>query len=360
MNHNITLIFQPDHSTFQYHSFKMAKEAFMCLLFFSFLIICCSGTPVDFSYHERDHTAYSTSTLTTFKSQIQFLCFFCAKSNILSKRESLNKVHMRRILDETTKTSATTFPPTNPTSTTPITTLPDSPAIITVPSTNPVTVSPPNPFAMPGTVPSTPPPIPLTPTNPANSQVPVTNPGTAPITVPGTPPATTTNNPPSLGNTNAPTNTPGQGWCVAKTGVPQTTLQSALDYCCGMDSAACSQIQQGGSCYNPNSLQNHASVAFNSYYQKNQAPTSCDFGGAATLINTNPSSGSCIYTSSSASSTTTSSGTGISGSGAPASVVGSQSPPPDADFSHSVGLRPFNGCMVLLISLVTGKLSMRQ
>ncbi|OIW17463.1 hypothetical protein TanjilG_22575 [Lupinus angustifolius] len=269
---------------------------------------------------------------------------------------------MRRILDETTKTSTTTFPPTNPTSTTPITTLPDSPAIITVPSTSPVTVSPPNPVSMPGTVPSTPPSIPLTPTNPANSQVPVTNPGTAPITVPGTPPAATTNNPvssnpPSLGNTNAPNTTPGQGWCVAKTGVPQTTLQSALDYCCGMDSVACSQIQQGGSCYNPNSLQNHASVAFNSYYQKNPAPTSCDFGGAATLVNTNPSSGSCIYTSSSASSTTSSSGTGISGSGAPASVFGSQSPPPDADFSHSAGLKPFIGCMVLLISLVTGKIS---
>ncbi|OIW13472.1 hypothetical protein TanjilG_22263 [Lupinus angustifolius] len=216
---------------------------------------------------------------------------------------------MRRILDDTNST------PTTP--------------IITVPSTNSETV------------PSTTTSFPLSPTNPANSQV------TAPTPVLGTPPSssssTTTTVPPPSSTT---TTTPGQFWCVAKNGVPESTIQTALDYCCGMDSVACSQIQQGGNCYNPNSLQNHASVAFNSYYQKNPAPTSCDFGGVATLVNTNPSSGSCIYASSSG-------GAGISSSNGPNSGIGSQSPPPNgADTSHSVGLRPFISCMVLLISII--------
>lgn len=83
---------------------------------------------------------------------------------------------------------------------------------------------------------------------------------------------------------------------MAKTGASETALQSALDYACGVGGADCSTIQQGGSCYNPNSLQNHASFAFNSYYQKNPAPTSCDFGGTAALVNNNPSQ-SCLFNS---------------------------------------------------------------
>ncbi|CAL0311186.1 unnamed protein product [Lupinus luteus] len=294
----------------------MAKETYLCLLFLSFLIICCSSTMVGFSYHEREHTTSSVYTLTTFlkknkitQSHIKFFCFFCAKS-------IQRKVHMRRILDET-----------NPT---PIITPPNSPT---------------NPVAIPETVPSTTTPIPLTPTNPANTQVSVTNPVTAPTSVLGTPPSSSSSSTTTIPPPSTTTTTPGQFWCVAKNGISESTIQTALDYCCGMDSVACSQIQQGGTCYNPNSLQNHASVAFNSYYQKNPAPTSCDFGGVATLVNTNPSSGSCVYPSSS--------GAGTSSSNGPNSGFGSQSPPPNgADTSHSIGLRPFIGCMVLLISII--------
>jgi hypothetical protein len=201
--------------------------------------------------------------------------------------------------------------PTNPGSTPPVVTLlPDTPTptIVTVPATNPVTVTPTNPVSTPLPFPNTTP-VNVPPTNPSvNPPPPITNPVTtpAPITVPGAQPVTNpvTTYPAPAGNvpvtapvtnpvappatTNAPA-IPGQSWCVARSEVMDTALQSALDYACGMGGADCSQIQQGGNCYNPNSLQNHASYAFNSYYQKNPVATSCDFGGTATTVNVNPS-----------------------------------------------------------------------
>ncbi|KAK7269468.1 hypothetical protein RIF29_22195 [Crotalaria pallida] len=349
--------------------------------------------------------------------------------------------HLRRILDDTTTNPPNTVFPTNPpptTTTTPIITPPDRPTIITVPSTtNPVTISPTNPAAMPVTV-SPAAPVPLTPTNPANNSpvVPVSNPATTtptppvqPVTNPVAPnPPTSMSSvpvinpqPPPANTNNPPSTQGGQSWCVAKTGAPQTALQSALDYACG-NGADCSQVQQGGSCYSPVTLQNHASYAFNSYYQKHPAPTSCDFGGTATLVNTNPSSGSCVYPSSSSSPsssttpvssppttttpstsipppspvtppssstpttppttptqsvptappTSSSSGTGGTfGYGNPPSVLNSSNPasgtmpgfPPSENststISHSVGpLRPAFGCITLMISFVTARLTM--
>ncbi|KAG8077318.1 hypothetical protein GUJ93_ZPchr0007g5556 [Zizania palustris] len=90
----------------------------------------------------------------------------------------------------------------------------------------------------------------------------------------------------------------GGTWCVASQSASLTALQVALDYACGYG-ADCSPIQQGGSCFNPDTVHDHASYAFNSYYQKNPIPTSCDFGGTATITNTDPSSGSCQYPASS-------------------------------------------------------------
>ncbi|KVH95018.1 X8-like protein [Cynara cardunculus var. scolymus] len=121
---------------------------------------------------------------------------------------------------------------------------------------------------------------------------------TKPITtVPTITPATTTNNPIAQPTTTTTTpsssssssSSPGRSWCVASQSASQTALQVALDYACGYGGADCSDIQQGGGCYNPDTLRHHASYAFNSYYQKNPIPSSCKFGGTAITTSTDPS-----------------------------------------------------------------------
>ncbi|KAB2621697.1 glucan endo-1,3-beta-glucosidase 3-like [Pyrus ussuriensis x Pyrus communis] len=203
--------------------------------------------------------------------------------------------------------SPTIFP-TNSTPPLPTNSPYNSPNNVTVPATNPVTITPANP-ATPVEVSSSTlsPSNPVSPPLPVTTTPPTTNPATTYPPPPGgvpstTPPVTNPVTPPATSNAPA---VPGQSWCVAKSGAPQAALQAALDYACGMGGIDCSQIQQGGSCYDPNSLQNHASYAFNSYYQKHPVSTSCDFGGVATIVSANPSTGSCIYASSSSSSTPT-------------------------------------------------------
>ncbi|KAJ6848457.1 glucan endo-1,3-beta-glucosidase 12-like isoform X1 [Iris pallida] len=193
--------------------------------------------------------------------------------------------------------------------------------IVTVPSTDPPTVFPTT-TSPPVTIPSTNPttaPITIPALNPTpTTTTPVTTPTTAaPVTVPPVVPVTGIPLPPPspvmpVGGT-TPTGTvpaggtptagsSGQSWCVAKSGAPESVLQSALDYACGSGKADCASIQMSGACYSPNSLQAHASYAFNSYYQKNPVPTSCNFGGAATIATTNPSTGTCNFPSSSSAS----------------------------------------------------------
>ncbi|XP_073269688.1 uncharacterized protein [Primulina huaijiensis] len=291
-----------------------------------------------------------------------------------------------------------TTPITNPVTAPPITNPVTTPATATVPpsTSSPVTV----------TIPSVNP-VPIT--NPANPTMPITNPVTTPSTTYNNPvgqpvtninPGTTYPNPTvpvttpvvaqPVTTTNAPA-VPGQSWCVARSGVAETDVQAALDYACGIGGADCAAIQQGGSCYNPNTMQNHASYAFNSYYQRNPVQTSCDFGATAFITNMNPSSGSCIYHTWSSSSalpnsvappittnpttspttvpassgaTPVSSGTPpvIFPTGTPAlggAATGYSEMPPMANTSStsmSNGLQPFIGYVAMMTSLITWKL----
>uniref|UniRef100_A0A5B6YVP0 Putative PLASMODESMATA CALLOSE-BINDING PROTEIN 1 n=1 Tax=Davidia involucrata TaxID=16924 RepID=A0A5B6YVP0_DAVIN len=135
------------------------------------------------------------------------------------------------------------------------------------------------------TTPTTTTPIVASPPPPTTTTEPVTTPTTPTPTMPGTTPTTPT-----------PT-TSGGAWCIASPTASPTALQVALDYACGYGGADCSALQPGASCNNPNSVRDHASYAFNDYYQKNPVPTSCVFGGTAQLTYTDPSSGNCHYAS---------------------------------------------------------------
>nr|AFK40693.1 unknown [Lotus japonicus] len=85
-------------------------------------------------------------------------------------------------------------------------------------------------------------------------------------------------------------------WCVADEQTTDSELQGALDWACGKGGADCSKIQENQPCYFPNTLKDHASYAFNSYFQKSKhSGGSCHFRGAAMTTEEDPSHGSCHY-----------------------------------------------------------------
>ncbi|KAI4319905.1 hypothetical protein MLD38_033446 [Melastoma candidum] len=85
-------------------------------------------------------------------------------------------------------------------------------------------------------------------------------------------------------------------WCVADPQTPDDDLLAALDWACGQGGANCSMIQVNQPCYLPNSPKDHASFAFNSYYQKfKHQGGSCNFRSAAMVTDLDPSHGSCRY-----------------------------------------------------------------
>ncbi|CAL8147729.1 unnamed protein product [Prunus armeniaca] len=75
-------------------------------------------------------------------------------------------------------------------------------------------------------------------------------------------------------------------WCVPKPGTPDSALQNIINFTCGI-LKECSEIQEHGSRYFPNTLINHASFAMNLYY-KTDGRYNCDFNGVGLIVVTNP------------------------------------------------------------------------
>ncbi|XP_038895705.1 glucan endo-1,3-beta-glucosidase isoform X2 [Benincasa hispida] len=106
-------------------------------------------------------------------------------------------------------------------------------------------------------------------------------------------------NPSSLGPT-SPVGAPepsdvGRKWCVPKTDASDEALQKNIDYVCssGVD---CGPIQEGGACYDPNTVRSHASYAMNAYFQTaGRHDFNCDFNHTAILTSTDPSYETCSY-----------------------------------------------------------------
>ncbi|KAI3688263.1 hypothetical protein L1987_81974 [Smallanthus sonchifolius] len=117
------------------------------------------------------------------------------------------------------------------------------------------------------------------------------------------------------------------GFCVARKGAVTSSLQDGLNWACGPGQANCSAIQSGQPCYMPDTVENHASYAYNDYYQRMRSVGgTCDFSGTAVTTMVDPSYGSCIFTGSTDSS--------IGGTGMVTASMGPDGPPGNGSPGH--------------------------
>ncbi|PIA58197.1 hypothetical protein AQUCO_00500256v1 [Aquilegia coerulea] len=87
-----------------------------------------------------------------------------------------------------------------------------------------------------------------------------------------------------------------QQWCIADEQTPDDVLQYALDWACSQKNVDSSKLQVNQPCFLPNTVRDHASYAFNSYYQNyKHKGASCYFNGAAMTTELDPSHGSCKF-----------------------------------------------------------------
>ncbi|KAF9590395.1 hypothetical protein IFM89_034188 [Coptis chinensis] len=78
-------------------------------------------------------------------------------------------------------------------------------------------------------------------------------------------------------------------WCIADEQTPDNILQRALDWACAQKDVDCSKIQVNQPCYLPSTVRDHASYAFNDYYQKyKHKGASCYFNSAAMTTELDP------------------------------------------------------------------------
>ncbi|XP_039114553.1 glucan endo-1,3-beta-glucosidase 3-like [Dioscorea cayenensis subsp. rotundata] len=90
--------------------------------------------------------------------------------------------------------------------------------------------------------------------------------------------------------------TTNQTYCIAKEGADSKMLQAALDWACGPGKVDCSAIVQGQPCYDPDTVEAHATYAFNAYYhQMGMGTGTCYFNGVAAITTTDPSHDTCLF-----------------------------------------------------------------
>ncbi|XP_058108246.1 glucan endo-1,3-beta-glucosidase 2-like isoform X2 [Magnolia sinica] len=83
--------------------------------------------------------------------------------------------------------------------------------------------------------------------------------------------------------------TTNQTYCRVKEGADPKMLQAALDWACGPGKVDCSPLLQGQPCYEPDTVEAHATYAFDTYYHKmGRSPGSCSFNGVASITTTDP------------------------------------------------------------------------
>ncbi|RWV84285.1 hypothetical protein GW17_00054009, partial [Ensete ventricosum] len=77
-------------------------------------------------------------------------------------------------------------------------------------------------------------------------------------------------------------------WCIANPVASPAALQKDLDRLCG-GGVDCHTIQPGGVCFQPNTVADHVSVAYNLYFKAHQSqPSACSFGSNTLLTVTDP------------------------------------------------------------------------
>ncbi|CAN6836207.1 unnamed protein product [Brassica oleracea] len=84
-------------------------------------------------------------------------------------------------------------------------------------------------------------------------------------------------------------NSQSQGsWCIANALTDNETLLKNINFACSQ--IDCGIILEGGSCYDPNTPLNHASVAMNLYYQaQGRHYWNCQFDGSGLITVIDPS-----------------------------------------------------------------------